>query len=163
MRILTVRQPWAYAIMHLGKDVENRSRNIAGDYRGPVAIHAAKTGADYWFDTGGAGDQIARLAGFWPGIVQCPPGAIIGVVDLVDVHHADECDECFGDDAIYSVRTHCSVWGHDECHHIALADPCPLTSPLTRWADSTPIRGALGLRKLTKEQEQWITEHVEAS
>ena len=41
MRILTVRQPWAYAIVHLGKDVENRVRNIAGDYRGPVAIHAA--------------------------------------------------------------------------------------------------------------------------
>lgn len=40
MRILTVRQPWAWAIVHGGKDVENRTRNIAGAYRGPVAIHA---------------------------------------------------------------------------------------------------------------------------
>lgn len=39
MRILTVRQPWAWAIIHGGKDVENRVRNIAGDYRGPIAIH----------------------------------------------------------------------------------------------------------------------------
>lgn len=41
MRILTVRQPWAWAIIHGQKDVENRVRNIAGDYRGPVAIHTA--------------------------------------------------------------------------------------------------------------------------
>ena len=35
MKAITVRQPWAYAIMHLGKDVENRTCNIAGSYRGP--------------------------------------------------------------------------------------------------------------------------------
>ena len=41
MRVLTVRQPWAWAIIHGGKDVENRTRNLAGAYRGPVAIHVA--------------------------------------------------------------------------------------------------------------------------
>ena len=46
MRILTVRQPWAWAIIHGGKDVENRVRNIAGDYHGPIAIHAAKAGKE---------------------------------------------------------------------------------------------------------------------
>ena len=40
LRILTVRQPWAWAIIHGGKGVENRVRNVAGSYRGPVAIHA---------------------------------------------------------------------------------------------------------------------------
>ena len=30
MRVLTVRQPWAWAIIHGGKDVENRVRNLAG-------------------------------------------------------------------------------------------------------------------------------------
>lgn len=40
MKVLTVRQPWAAAIIHGGKDVENRTRNLAGSYRGPVAIHA---------------------------------------------------------------------------------------------------------------------------
>ena len=40
MRVLTVRQPWAWAIVHGGKDIENRTRNVAGAYRGPVAIHA---------------------------------------------------------------------------------------------------------------------------
>lgn len=41
MRALTIRQPWAWAVIHAGKTVENRSRNIAGDYRGLVAIHAS--------------------------------------------------------------------------------------------------------------------------
>jgi hypothetical protein len=40
LRVLTVRQPWAWSLIEGGKDVENRSRNIAGSYRGPVAIHA---------------------------------------------------------------------------------------------------------------------------
>ena len=46
MKAITVRQPWAWAIMHDGKDVENRSRNIAGTYRGPVVIHAGLTDDD---------------------------------------------------------------------------------------------------------------------
>lgn len=42
MKAITVRQPWALHIMQSGKDVENRTRNIAGSYRGPIVIHAAK-------------------------------------------------------------------------------------------------------------------------
>jgi len=38
LRVLTVRQPWAGAIAHLGKDIENRPQWWA--YRGPVLIHA---------------------------------------------------------------------------------------------------------------------------
>ena len=40
LRVLTVRQPWAWSLIEGGKDCENRVRNIAGSYRGPVAIHA---------------------------------------------------------------------------------------------------------------------------
>jgi ASCH domain len=36
--VLTVRQPWAWAIIHGGKDVENRSWRTK--YRGPLLIHA---------------------------------------------------------------------------------------------------------------------------
>ena len=37
MRVLTVRQPWAWAIIHGGKTIENRSRNVAGKYRDTAA------------------------------------------------------------------------------------------------------------------------------
>jgi hypothetical protein len=39
MQALTIRQPWAHAILHLGKDVENRTFRV--HYRGPLLIHAA--------------------------------------------------------------------------------------------------------------------------
>ena len=57
MRVLTVRQPWAWAILNAGKNIENRSRNIVGSYRGPVAIHAGMTA-----DNDGI-EECARLTG----------------------------------------------------------------------------------------------------
>ncbi|MCV9910226.1 ASCH domain-containing protein [Brucella sp. HL-2] len=45
---ISVRQPWAFAIVHLEKDIENREWQR--DFRGPVAIHASGsvgTKADY--------------------------------------------------------------------------------------------------------------------
>jgi hypothetical protein len=39
MKALTIRQPWAHAILHLEKDVENRVWRT--HYRGPLLIHAA--------------------------------------------------------------------------------------------------------------------------
>jgi len=41
MKALSIRQPWAELIIRGIKDVENRS--WATEYRGPLAIHAAKT------------------------------------------------------------------------------------------------------------------------
>jgi hypothetical protein len=77
VRVLTVRQPWAWAIVHGGKDVENRS--WLTKYRGPLLIHAGSA-----FDPDGY-DTVRELAN------QPPPaprellrGAIIGVVELVD-------------------------------------------------------------------------------
>ena len=40
MKVLTVRQPWAWAIIHAGKDIENRT--WATGHRGPLAIHASR-------------------------------------------------------------------------------------------------------------------------
>lgn len=43
-KALSIRQPWAWAIIHAGKDVENR--NWSTKFRGPVCIHAAKGGVE---------------------------------------------------------------------------------------------------------------------
>lgn len=139
MRILTVRQPWAWAIIHGGKDVENRVRNIAGGYRGPIAIHAAL-----------AWDVTASWNAAWPELSDAldragetvwdapegARGAIIGVVDLVDVHHADWCWDGPG--------VHCSPWADTDAHHLVLANPRALDEPF-------PYKGALGLRRLDDE------------
>ena len=75
LRALTVRQPWAWAIFHAGKDIENRSwRNKYSI--GTIAIHAS-----------GNADSIDAL----PARVRRPEadalvrGAIIGLVDVVRI------------------------------------------------------------------------------
>lgn len=49
MKVLTVRQPWAWAIFHAGKNVENRTWQPRSIKRGDtIAIHVAKKVVDDW-------------------------------------------------------------------------------------------------------------------
>jgi hypothetical protein len=162
MRAITVRQPWAWAIIHGGKDVENRTRNIAGSYRGPVAIHAGLALDDAALD-----DHNLRRAWHLAGMPQRPTtpgmfepllreydgdeadwlplGAIIGVVDLVDMHQCALNLGCWrpadvtGWAPVCAQKYDtCSEWGMAGNHHLVLANPRPLADPI-------PYRGALGL------------------
>src|SRR5438552_6363470 len=74
MKALTVRQPWAWAIVHAGKDIENRSWK--SQFRGQIAIHAsAKIATDVQLPK--------RSRKPYPHELIC--GAIIGVVDILGV------------------------------------------------------------------------------
>ena len=79
MKALTIRQPWANAIIYLGKDVENRSWPTR--FRGPVLVHAGML----WGPSERAHlAGVRRIAGDfdWP---ETPLlGGIIGVVDIID-------------------------------------------------------------------------------
>lgn len=149
MRILTVRQPWAWAIVHGQKDVENRSRNLVGDYRGPVAIHAGLR-AD--FNTESEPLDIARNLWFGVDHEMWDPdeshwpwfdgrGAIIGVVDLVDVHHEGDCWTSGEDRGSETEWSMCSPWAQEDAWHLVLTNPRPLPEPI-------PFKGGLGLRRL---------------
>jgi len=77
MKALTIRQPWASAIMAGVKRVENRRWGT--DYRGPLAIHAGQG-----FDP--VGLQILEDAGIdAQAFEDGPRGVLLGVVELVDV------------------------------------------------------------------------------
>lgn len=124
MRAISVRQPWAWQIIHQRKNIENRTRNIAGKYRGPVAIHASLKADE---------EALRRLPGRAPEWVTASRvfhyGVILGVVDLVDVH------EAMGP---FCPST-CRPWGESHgVHHLVLANPRPLLVPI-------PCRGQLGL------------------
>lgn len=41
MKALSIRQPWAWAILNADKDIENRDWRT--NFRGRIAVHAAKT------------------------------------------------------------------------------------------------------------------------
>lgn len=80
---LSIRQPWAWAILHAGKDVENRTWPTR--WRGRVLIHAGKA-----FD-GPKADALedacmwARDAGIAPpSIDQLQRGGIVGEAEIVD-------------------------------------------------------------------------------
>lgn len=85
MRVLTVRQPWAWAIFH-GKDVENRTQ--LWKYRGPVAIHAGAQISDRGHKSRLVGEAIDRAHVAGENTHCFALSRIIGVVDLVDVHPA---------------------------------------------------------------------------
>lgn len=164
MKIMTVRPPWASAIVyeaidprdgskHL-KDVENRSRNIAGDYRGPVAIHAALA----WDDAAFRAPGTSPLGRWWDWetspAMELTRGHIIGVVDLVDVHLGSRRSEwCWHDDR--GMKDRCSPWGDDDAFHLVLANPRPLADPI-------PYRGALGLRTLDDDTTARILAQIGA-
>lgn len=140
MKAISVRQPWAWAIMHAGKRIENRTQ--AWKYRGPLAITASLAWAREGFL-----DPVVReaLAVQHPGLIDTkhagavsvfPRGAVLGVADLVDLHIA--ADQC------------CAPWGQHPARlgavarpttHLVLQNLLPLSVPV-------PVRGALGLWNL---------------
>lgn len=172
MRVLTVRNPWGPAIIYLGKPVENRSRNIAGTYRGPVAIHTAgpkPSDLDYinealrspYFDTTVLREKYAGAPqDLWWGAIGNPlgvplvAGAVIGVVDLVDVHHADWCWDADHWDETQESRW-CSPWAMPDQQHLVLANPRPLTRPI-------PAKGHLGLWRPDADLEAAINDRLAA-
>ena len=73
MRALTVKQPWAWAILYAGKDIENRGWRTR--YRGPLVIHS--------------GARLHEARKMPRGARAVPDdfvfSAMLGVVELVDV------------------------------------------------------------------------------
>jgi hypothetical protein len=149
MCVLTVRQPWAWAIVYGGKDVENRVRSL-GPYRGPVAIHAGLgwswQGAEDWE----VRRAVRSLQVGWPAddgevwagdtIESDDPefvaGAVIGVVDLVDQHNHEDPRP---NSPRHVIPAECpSPWAMPDHHHLVLANPRVLPRPI-------PATGRLGL------------------
>jgi hypothetical protein len=147
VKALTVRQPWAWAIIHGGKDVENRSRGTS--HRGQIYIHA---GLGYSTEA----EEHQAMQEAWINAAQKLPaergnmgplrkqdlfldyGQVIGTVDVVGCHHATECwcHDC-GD--------HCSAWAQPDVWHWELANPRPLACPF-------PEKGKLGIWNLLPQE-----------
>ncbi len=72
MVALSIRQPWAWAILHAGKDIENRTWKTS--VRGRVYIHASKTVEK---------DDVAFLRTKGYQVPEgLPTGGIVGAVDI---------------------------------------------------------------------------------
>jgi hypothetical protein len=127
-KALTVKQPWAWAIIHGDKDVENRSRPTK--HRGQLYIHAglgwAAEGDEALAELG---DPEIPLGYDYAGALAAR-GMVIGTVDVIGCHPAEECADGIG--------RHCSEWAMPGHFHWILANARPLACPF-------PETGRLGL------------------
>jgi hypothetical protein len=138
MKGVSIRQPWAHAILHLGKDIENRSRLMERfTERVTVAVHASATMTIR--EWGQAIDFVADNVGLetmrqMPNPDDFTRGAIVGVVDIVG--------------AVEDGQQHSSAWFVGPCGYI-LANPRPLAAPI-------PFKGMLGFWTVPEGVEKAI-------
>jgi hypothetical protein len=85
MKAISLWQPWASAIWLRWKRIE--TRHWSTDYRGPLAIHAAKRWTreerEFWAD-------MCEVEGFDADAHEMPFGAVICTVCLVDVKPTEQ-------------------------------------------------------------------------
>jgi hypothetical protein len=77
MTALCIAQPWAFCIIEMGKNIENRSQNLKK--RGTIAIYASRSLDNGRFEYCNEDLNVKVSA------EDVPFGAIIGFVDIVDV------------------------------------------------------------------------------
>lgn len=119
IKALSVRQPWAWAIMHAGKDIENRSWQAVNhglSFRGQIVLHSAKGMTQYEYKS--AAEFMQSIGITCPTAFDLCRGAAIGTVEVVDV-----------------VCEHSSPWFFGP-RGLVLRSPKPMTP--------APVSGALG-------------------
>ena len=125
-RVLTIRQPWAAAIIYAGKDVENRS--WATRYRGRLYIHAGMR-----LDP----DDVL------PAEVPVVHGAIIGHVELVDI--ATGSPSHWAEPGQYHWLL---------ANPVPLPSPVPAKGRLGLWSPDNELAAVLGrVERITSSQQ----------
>lgn len=105
MKALSIRQPWAWAILTIGKDIENRDwkpTNSGLRFRGPVLIHASQgMTKDEYEEFLYVAHAISVTHPFptdlsLPPFQELPRGGIVGRCEIVDCVRASESPWFFG-------------------------------------------------------------------
>lgn len=98
-KALSIRQPWAWAILHAGKRIENRSRRF--HYRGLICLHVSLYEptpidlADFtavWRES--VPDPLQRLS--QTALGEFARGGIVGTAEIVDVVEQSDSPWFFG-------------------------------------------------------------------
>jgi hypothetical protein len=128
MKAVTIRQPWAQAILHLGKDVENRSWRTL--HRGPLLIHAASYRELH------PREKLSENMSKPPSsesLKNLPIGCIVGILDIVGC-----------------VRRSKSKWADTDSWHWLIENPRPIrpatcSRRLGLWTPSAAVMRRLPL------------------
>jgi hypothetical protein len=121
MKVLSIRQPWAWAVVNRYEPVENRNTNFVGSWRGPLLIHSGKTPEEResWYAVRHLLEESGEDPDVLPELDALPLGSIVGRADLTDV-----------------VTWHASLW---------FSGPFGLVLANARPEKLRPYRGMLGL------------------
>jgi hypothetical protein len=133
VQLLSVRQPWAWAIARGRKPVENRE--WAPAYRGQLAIHASMR-----VDLQACESPLIWSAGWDPGDPVAVIGGIIAVVTLAGVCSA----------ALSGESCDCGEWARPNAYHWRLTDPQPLDRPVVSIGRSGPLADGIPLRIISQ-------------
>jgi hypothetical protein len=119
MKVLSLKQPWAWLIFH-GKPIENRKWRTK--YRGPLLIHASMI-----FDAEG---DLWLLKNFpkldIPSLSNLPQGALIGRVEMIDCVSVSSSPWFFG------------PYGFVFVNPVELKHPIPARGALGLWEWTPP-------------------------
>jgi ASCH domain len=113
MQVLSVRQPWAWAIARGCKAIENRTWDTA--YRGILAIHASLR-----VDLDSLDNPLIRDAGWDASDPAAGTGGIVAVVSLADICTAAKSGGPCG----------CGPWADPGACHWRLGDVWALPEPI---------------------------------
>src|SRR5580693_6930652 len=93
MKALTVRNPWAWAIVHAGKRIENRSRRT--HFRGRFYIHAG-VAVPHFRDLLNCETRLGGVQGC-PDANEFVYGALIATAELVDCYYSERMVGAWGE------------------------------------------------------------------
>jgi len=130
MKAITIRQPWAWAVIHAGKNIENRSWNT--HLRGRVAVHAARSMTWAEYEDGCEFIRSINRGIRIPAYEDMVRGAIVGTVEIVDcVQKSDS-------------PWYCGKYGFVLARPQALPTPIPCKGALGFWDVPEDIAKKLG-------------------
>jgi hypothetical protein len=133
MKVLTVKNPWAFLIIHYGKNIENRTRKT--NYRGCIGIHASlksDEGAYQLRWTNPATSKIFNAIRERRAEIEKLNGHIIGTVEIYNCTRPE-----------ITKIDNPGPWGEmDAAWHYWLKDPIAFPEPIE-------ARGMLGLWEYT--------------
>jgi hypothetical protein len=132
VQLLSVPQPWAWAIARGRKPVENR--DWAPSYRGQLAIYASMR-----VDLQASESPLIWFAGWDPGDPVAVIGGIVAVVTLADVCSAAMAGQCCD----------CGEWAQPNAYHWRLTDPQPLVRPVVSVGRSGPMGDGIPMRVIS--------------
>ncbi|QOT16500.1 ASCH domain-containing protein [Paenarthrobacter sp. YJN-5] len=117
LKALTVKNPWAWAIINAGKNVENRSQPTS--HRGTLYIHIAKRDDEAGHENEAIRQARAEASQAVRNHLQLQ-GYVLGTVEVVGCHHSSDCKTKDG---------YCSEWARPGFYHWELSQPRPLACP----------------------------------